>query len=54
MRELSFDNVFLVYRKDNNEVHALDGLSFSVESGASVAIIGPSGLREIVPPENGV
>lgn len=43
MRELSFDNVSLIYRKDNNEVQALDGLSFSVESGASAAIIGPSG-----------
>lgn len=43
MNELSFDNVSLVYKKDGREVQALDGLSFSVASGASVAIIGPSG-----------
>lgn len=43
MNELAFDNVSLVYRKDGREVKAIDGLSFVVSSGESVAIIGPSG-----------
>ena len=37
------ENLTKVYGKGENEVRALDGVSFSVEKGAFVAVIGPSG-----------
>ena len=40
---LRVENLTKVYGKGENEVRALDGVSFSVEKGAFVAIIGPSG-----------
>ena len=43
MEILRVDNLKKVYGKDENAVHALDGVSFSVEQGEFVAIIGPSG-----------
>lgn len=43
MEILRVENLMKVYGKGENEVRALDGVSFSVEQGEFVAIIGPSG-----------
>ena len=43
MEILRVDNLKKVYGKGENAAHALDGVSFSVEQGEFVAIIGPSG-----------
>ncbi|MBS6766403.1 MAG: ABC transporter ATP-binding protein [Clostridium sp.] len=43
MEILRVDNLKKVYGKGENAVHALDGVSFSVEQGEFVAIIEPSG-----------
>ena len=43
MQILKVENLTKVYGSGNNEVRALDGVSFSVEKGQFVAIIGPSG-----------
>lgn len=43
MEILRVENLTKVYGKGENEVRALEGVSFSVEKGEFVAIIGPSG-----------
>ena len=43
MEILRVENLSKVYGKGENEVRALDGVSFSVEKGQFVAIVGPSG-----------
>lgn len=43
MEILKVENLKKVYGKGENEVRALNGVSFSVEKGDFVAIIGPSG-----------
>lgn len=43
MEILKVENLKKVYGSGENEVRALDGVSFSVEKGDFVAIIGPSG-----------
>lgn len=43
MEILNVENLTKVYGKGENEVRALNGVSFSVEKGDFVAIIGPSG-----------
>lgn len=43
MEILRVENLTKIYGKGENEVRALDGISFSVEKGAFVAVIGPSG-----------
>ncbi|MCI8590277.1 MAG: ABC transporter ATP-binding protein [Clostridiales bacterium] len=43
MEMIRVENLFKVYGRGENEVHALDGISFSVEKGEFVSIIGPSG-----------
>ncbi len=43
MEILKVDNLTKIYGKGDNEVVALDHVSFSVEKGQFVAIIGPSG-----------
>ena len=43
MELLKVENLTKVYGKDENTVRALDGVSFYVEKGEFVAIVGPSG-----------
>ena len=43
MEILRVENLTKVYGKGENEVRALDGVSFLVEKGEFVAVIGPSG-----------
>ena len=43
MEILKIENLTKVYGSGENEVRALDGVSFSVEKGEFLAIIGPSG-----------
>ena len=43
MEILRVENLTKVYGKGEDEVRALDGVSFSVEKGEFVAVIGPSG-----------
>jgi len=43
MEILKVENLSKVYGKGENQVHALKDISFSVEKGEFVAIIGPSG-----------
>lgn len=43
MEILRVENLVKTYGKDENSVNALNGVSFSVEKGEFVAIIGPSG-----------
>lgn len=43
MEILRVENLVKVYGRGESEVHALDGVSFSVEQGEFVAVIGPSG-----------
>ena len=43
MELLRIENLTKTYGKGENEVRALDGVTFSVEKGSFIAIIGPSG-----------
>ena len=43
MKILQASNLTKIYGSDENEVHALDGVNFSVEKGEFVAIVGTSG-----------
>lgn len=43
MEILRVENLCKVYGKSENEVRALDNVSFSVNKGEFIAIIGPSG-----------
>jgi putative ABC transport system ATP-binding protein len=43
MEILKVENLCKIYGSGENEVHALDNVSFSIEKGEFVAIIGPSG-----------
>lgn len=43
MEILRVENLTKIYGKDENEVRALDNISFTVEKGEFIAIIGPSG-----------
>ena len=43
MEILKVENLTKVYGQGENEVRALDGVSFSVEKGEFIAIVGPSG-----------
>ena len=43
MKILEIKNLTKIYGKGETEVRALDGVSFSVEQGEFIAIVGPSG-----------
>jgi putative ABC transport system ATP-binding protein len=43
MALIEMDKVYKIYRMGDAEVHALEGVSFAIESGDFVAIMGPSG-----------
>ncbi len=43
MAYITFENVTKVYRSGEQEVRALDGMSFTVEMGELCVIVGPSG-----------
>ena len=43
MEILRIENLTKVYGSGENQVRALDGVSFTVEKGEFLAIIGPSG-----------
>lgn len=43
MEILRVENLTKIYGKDNNKVIALDNVSFSVQKGEFVAIVGASG-----------
>ena len=43
MEILQVENLTKIYGKGENEVRALDGVSFSVNKGEFIAVIGPSG-----------
>lgn len=43
MKILQAENLIKIYGSGENEVHALDGVNFSVEKGEFVAIVGRSG-----------
>lgn len=43
MKILQVENLIKIYGSGENEVHALDGVNFSVEKGEFVAIVGTSG-----------
>lgn len=43
MEILKVENLTKVYGKDNNKVVALDNVSFTVEKGEFIAIVGASG-----------
>ena len=44
---IELQNVYKIYETGDVQVHALDGVSFKVEDGEFVAIVGQSGSRKI-------
>ncbi len=40
---IAFDQVYKIYGKGDTEVRALDGVSFAINAGEFVAVMGPSG-----------
>ncbi|HPC72749.1 MAG TPA: ATP-binding cassette domain-containing protein, partial [Treponema sp.] len=40
---LELEGITKIYKKGDSEVHALDGVSLSIEKGEFTAIVGPSG-----------
>lgn len=43
MEILRVENLTKIYGKGENEVRALDGVSFTVQKGEFIAVVGPSG-----------
>ena len=40
---IEFKNIYKIYKMGDSEVHAIDGISFKIEKGEFVAIVGQSG-----------
>ena len=40
---VEFKNIYKIYKMGDEEVHALDGISFKIYKGEFVAIVGQSG-----------
>lgn len=47
MEILKVENLSKIYGKGETQVKAINNISFSIEKGEFVAIIGPSGSRKI-------
>ena len=47
MEILKVENLSKIYGKGETTVKAIDNISFSIQEGEFVAIIGPSGSRKI-------
>ena len=43
MSYIEFNDVYKIYGKGASEIHALDGISFSIEKGELCVIVGHSG-----------
>ena len=43
MAFVEFKDVYRTYRMGDVEVHAVDGMNFTIEQGELVVIVGPSG-----------
>lgn len=43
MSYIEFQNVSKIYRQGDNEIRALDGMSFTIDKGELCVIVGPSG-----------
>ncbi len=43
MSYIEFKDVYKIYKSGSNEIHALDGMSFTIEQGELCVMVGHSG-----------